>query len=62
MIKKIFWLIKKVVLSFIFLYSLNLFVNSLNILIPINIFTIGTVTFLGIPGLLSLIVMFFMIK
>lgn len=62
MLKKVFYFVKKVIFSFIFLYSLNLFVNGLNILIPINFFTLGTVTFLGIPGLISLVVMFFIIK
>ena len=62
MIKKIVSLIKKVVFAFLVLYGLNLFVNSFNVMIPINVFTIGTVTFLGVPGLVSLVVMFFMTK
>ncbi len=62
MLRKVFEIVKKIVLAFLFIYSLNLFVNSLNILIPINLFTLGTVTALGLPGLLSLVVMFFIIK
>ena len=61
MVKKLIVVLKRVVFSFILLYSLNLFVNSLNIIIPINIFTLGVVSFLGIPGIFSLIVMFFIV-
>lgn len=60
--KKVILLVKKVIFAFLLLYGLNLFINSLSIVIPINPFTLGTVTFLGVPGLVSLIVMFFMVK
>lgn len=62
MLKKIINIIKKIIFSFIMLYGLNLLVNSFNVVIPINIFTIATVSFLGVPGLVSLIVMFFIVK
>ena len=62
MIKKIVSLIKKVVFAFLVLYGLNLFVNSFNVMIPINVFTIGTVTFLGVPGVFSLVAMFFIVR
>lgn len=62
MLKKIMSFIKRVIFSFVMLYGLNLLVNSFNVVIPINIFTLGTVTFLGVPGLISLIVMFFIVR
>lgn len=62
MLKKIMNFIKRVIFSFVMLYGLNLLVNSFNVVIPINIFTLGTVTFLGVPGLVSLIVMFFIVR
>jgi pro-sigmaK processing inhibitor BofA len=62
MLKKIIVLIKKVIFSFLLLYGFNIFVNSLNVVIPINIFTLGTVTTLGVPGLVSLIAMFFIAR
>ncbi len=62
MLKIVFNLVRKVVFAFLILYGLDLLVNSLNVLIPINIFTLGTTAFLGIPGLLSLIAMFFIIR
>ncbi len=62
MIKKIISLVKKFIFAFLLLYGLNLCINSLNVIIPINVFTLGTVTFLGVPGLVSLVAMFFMTK
>ena len=62
MLKKFINIIRKIIFSFIMLYGLNLLVNSFNVVIPINLFTIGTVSFLGVPGLVSLIVMFFIVK
>ncbi len=62
MVKKVISLVKKVIFAFLLLYGLNLVTNSLSVIIPINVFTIGTVTFLGVPGLVSLVAMFFMTK
>ncbi len=62
MMKKVVSLLKKVIFAFLLLYGLNLCINSLNVVIPINVFTLGTVTVLGVPGLVSLITLFFMTK
>lgn len=62
MIKKIINLLKKVVFSFLLLYGLNLLINSFNVVIPMNIFTLSVVTFLGVPGLASLVAMFFIVR
>lgn len=62
MLKKLVNLVKKVVFAFLLMYGLNLLVNSFNVVIPMNIFTIGTVTFLGVPGLVSLVAMFFIVR
>ena len=62
MVKTIYKLIKKLVLSFVMLYLFNYFLSSLQIFIPINIITLLIVTFLGIPGLSSLIILFFIVK
>lgn len=62
MLKKVISFVKKFIFAFVLLYGLNLCINSLNIVIPINVFTLGTVTFLGVPGLVSLVAMFFMTK
>lgn len=62
MLKKVISFVKKIIFAFLLLYGLNMCINSLNIVIPINTFTLGTVTFLGVPGMVSLIVLFFMTK
>lgn len=62
MLKKILIIVKKISFGFIALYIFNLLLSSLNIIIPINIITIGTVSLLGIPGLLSLLTLFFITK
>lgn len=56
MLKKILTFLKKVVFSFFFLYGYNLIAAPLNLFIPINIFTIGILTLLGIPALIGLMV------
>lgn len=55
MIKIVFKIVKKVVVAIALLYSFNLLVSYMDILIPINYISIGTVSLLGIPGLLSLL-------
>lgn len=62
MLKKIYSILKKVVFAFLMLYGLNYFISSLNIYIPINFITVGIVTLLGIPGLSSLIILYFIVK
>ncbi len=62
MVKKIVKLFKQVVFAFLLLYGLNYLVSSLHVYIPINLFTLGITTFLGLPGLASLIIMFFIVK
>ena len=53
--KNVLGLIKKVILSFVILYTYNLIAVNFNMVIPINIITIGLITFLGTPSLLALI-------
>ena len=53
--------VRKVVFAFVVLYGLNVIVSSMNIFIPINIFTLSIVSLLGVPGLLSLISIFFIL-
>lgn len=62
MIKPIIKIIKKVVFAFGILYGINILLNSINIMIPINICTLGISTILGIPGVLSLFAIFFIIN
>lgn len=56
MLRKIFNIIKKIVVSAFILYGYNLLVGPLNLYIPINIITVLLLTIFGIPSLISLIV------
>ena len=62
MIKKLVIVIRKVCTSIFILYGLNFILNSIHIVIPINVISILVVTLLGFPGLFSLILMFLIIK
>lgn len=56
MLKKIFVIVKRIIVSAFILYGYNLIVSPLDLSIPINIITVGLLTVFGIPALLSLIV------
>lgn len=53
--KKIFGFIKKIVLSAFVLYGYNLIAVNFNMIIPINIFSLSFVTFLGAPALVVMV-------
>ena len=55
MLKFIFKIIKRLIISFFLLYAYNLIVQPIGMIIPINVFTISAVTALGVPALLALI-------
>lgn len=55
--KNILELIKKIVLSFIILYSYNLIAVNFNMIIPINIVTISLLVILGVPSLVALVLL-----
>ena len=48
-IKQIF---KNIILSFIYIYGVNLFVVNLGYIVPINFMSVLIITFLGVPGLI----------
>ena len=56
MLKKIFNVIKKIVMAAFILYGFNLIMSPLSIIVPINIITVLVVATLGFSGLLGLIV------
>lgn len=61
MAKKIIKYIRKLCVSFVMLYGLNILLSTTSIFIPINIITIVLVTFLGTPGILGLVATYFLI-
>lgn len=58
MLKKILRILKKIIVSVFLLYAVSLILNPLDIVLPINLLTISFVTVLGIPAILSLILIF----
>ena len=62
MLKKILFVVRKVIFGFLILYGFNFILSSADILIPINVITVGTVSALGFPGLFSLIAIYFITK
>ena len=56
MFKKLFNLIKRIVVSAFVLYGYNLLVTPINLMIPINIITVSLLTIFGLPALFSLII------
>ncbi|MBR1417154.1 MAG: pro-sigmaK processing inhibitor BofA family protein [Bacilli bacterium] len=53
-IKIIINVLKRVIYSFLLLFSLNISIKSFGIIIPINIANILVTTLLGVPGLICL--------
>ena len=61
MLKKLFAIIKKIVFSVFLIYGFNLIASPLDLIIPINIITVVLITILGLPALLSLILIYFIV-
>lgn len=52
-------MIKKISFAILIIYGLDLLIKNLGIFVPLNIVTIGTVSVLGFPGLITLALSFF---
>lgn len=57
MIKKIWQLLRKLIISVFILYGYNLIAVKFNLVIPINFITIPAVAFFGFPMLFVLVLM-----
>lgn len=57
MLKKIFKLVKKIVVSGLVIYAYNVLATSINATIPINFITLFTVAILGMPCLAGFIIL-----
>ncbi len=55
--KKIWQCLKKIIISAFILYGYNLIAARFNLVIPINVITIGAVSFLGFPMLFVLVLL-----
>ena len=55
MLKLVFKIIKRIVISSFLLYAYNLLVQPVGLIIPINVITVSAISILGVPALLSFI-------
>ncbi len=53
---KVLKVIKRLLVAAFFIYGYNVLAEPLNLLIPLNLLTIGYVGLFGVPGLVSLII------
>ena len=54
-------ILRKIVFSFGIIYGINIMLKNVGVYLQINIFTIGVTSFLGVPGLLSLFAILYII-
>lgn len=59
--KNVLKVIKKLCIGIFTIYSFNVLFSSLNITIPMNVFTISMSSFLGLFGIISLVIIKFLI-
>jgi len=62
LIHKLGVLLKKIVFAFGVIYGMNIMLNNVGVHIPINLVTIALTSLLGIPGLLSIFMILFIIN
>ena len=55
-------LLRKIVFAFGVVYGINIMLQNVNVHLPINFLTIGITTALGVPGLLSLFAILYIIS
>lgn len=53
---RLFYILKKIIMSAILLYAYNRFAISFNAIIPINLLTVVSVSFLGVPMIVGLVI------
>jgi len=61
MIKKMLKIVKKIIVSIFLLSSFNLIANPINLNIPINLYTVLSMSILGLPALLSFVIILLVI-
>lgn len=51
-------IIKRLIFSFVVLYTVGIILNFLDIFVPINIYSVLVVAILGFPGVISLVMVY----
>lgn len=59
--KHILSIIKKIIFGFVVLYGYNMIAVNFNLVIPINLLTVGFISFLGFPALFSLTMLYVLV-
>ncbi len=54
MLKILMKIVKKIIIGMLILFAYNVFLSSLNLIIPINLVTILIVSMLDVPGVIGL--------
>ncbi len=62
MLNKLGIILKKVVFAFGIIYGIDVMLKNVGVYLPINIYTVSITSFLGVPGLLSLFAVFYIIN
>ena len=57
MLKKLFIILRRITVSFFLLYAFNLIIQPLGFIIPINVITVLSISILGIPALISFVIL-----
>ena len=51
-------ILKRIIFSFVALYTIGILLNWLDIFVPINLFSLSISSILGIPGIISLVLVY----
>lgn len=55
--KRICSILRKLCIGIFSIYSINILFSSINVIVPINVYTVSMSSFLGIFGLVAIIIM-----
>lgn len=58
LLRQVFKIIKKIIISIFLLYSYNIITNQFNLTVPINLYTIFFVTMFGSPGFIGIVLFY----
>ena len=53
--RTIYIILKRIIFAFGLIYGFNMIMQRIDMFIPLNEFTIGTISFLGFPGLFLIV-------
>ncbi len=62
LMNKLGTVLKKIIFAFGIIYGIDVMLKNVGVYLPINILTIGITSFLGVPGLMSLFAILYIIN